>query len=86
MTTHRAATTTKHVQVNNVAPTVALNAVPDIDENGTATITGTYTDIGVLEGHTLTVDWDDPNNNTDSTFLSRPLRMRPAASRSTSAT
>ena len=58
----------------NVAPTVALNAVPDVNENGTATLTGSYTDIGLLDGHTLTVDWDDPNNAADSTFAIPAIR------------
>ena len=39
---------TETVQVNNIAPTVSLNAVSDINENGTATLTGSYTDIGFL--------------------------------------
>jgi hypothetical protein len=59
---------TTSVTVHNVSPTVALNTVTDINENGTATLTGTYTDIGLLDAHTLTVDWDDPNNGLDSTF------------------
>ena len=65
---------TEPVLVKNVAPTVSLNVVPDINENGTATLTGTYTDIGLLDGHTLTVDWDDPNNATDATFAIPALR------------
>jgi len=56
------------VVVHNVAPTVALNSVPNISENGVATLTGSYTDIGKLDAHTLTVDWGDPNNSVDSTF------------------
>ena len=59
---------TTSVTVHNVSPAVALNSVSDIDENGVATLTGTYTDIGLLDAHTLTVDWDDPNNGLDSTF------------------
>jgi len=59
---------TVSVTVHNVSPTVALNTVTDINENGTATLTGTYSDIGLLDAHTLTVDWDDPNNGLDSTF------------------
>ena len=65
---------TEPVLVKNVAPTVSLNAVPMIDEHGTATLAGTYTDIGLLDGHTLSVDWDDPNNATDSTFTIPALR------------
>ena len=53
---------TTSVTVHNVSPAVALNSVTDINENGVATLTGTYTDIGLLDDHTLTVDWDDPHN------------------------
>ncbi|GAA5508449.1 PKD domain-containing protein [Novipirellula caenicola] len=54
--------------VNNVAPVVALGTVADIDENGTATLTGSFTDIGLSDSHRLTVDWDDPNNAVNSVF------------------
>ncbi len=54
--------------VNNVAPVVALDPVSNINENGTATLTGTYTDIGGLDVHTLTIDWDDPNTSDNATF------------------
>ena len=40
----------------------------DTNENGIATLTGSYTDIGLLDAHTLTIDWADPNNGADSTF------------------
>lgn len=59
---------TTTVSVNNVAPTVALNPVAMTDENGTATLTGSFTDPGTLDDHDVIVDWDDPNNSTDSTF------------------
>src|SRR4029078_10008771 len=59
---------TLNVTVNNVAPSVALNAVPDISENGVATLTGSYTDIGVEDAHTVTVNWADANNSSPSTF------------------
>ncbi len=59
---------TTTVTINNSAPTVALNSVPDISEEGTATLTGSFTDIGLSDVHTLTVNWGDPNNSTDSTF------------------
>ena len=63
----RAAHTTS-VTVHNVTPSVSLNSVPDINENGVATLTGSYTDIGRLDAHTLTVNWGDPNNGLASTF------------------
>ena len=51
--------------VNNAAPTLSLNAVPDINVNGTATLTGTFTDIGLSDEHGLLVEWGD---NTSSQF------------------
>ena len=56
------------VTVNNVSPTVALNAVTAIVENGLATLTGSFTDIGLLDSHTMTVNWGDTNNTTNSVF------------------
>ena len=61
-------TKTTSVTVNNVAPVVGLNAVPSINENGTATLTGSYTDIGLQDAHQLTVNWGDPNNGANSVF------------------
>ena len=56
------------VTVHNVAPAVTLDSVADINENGVATLTGSYTDIGLLDAHTVTVNWADPNNGLASTF------------------
>ena len=56
------------VTVQNVAPTVTLIPVDGDHENGIATVTGSYTDIGRLDGHVLTIDWGDPNDAGDSTF------------------
>lgn len=47
------------VQVNNIAPTLVLSPVADIDENGVATLTGTITDPGTLDWFTLAIDWGD---------------------------
>jgi|GEM_PF-1741750 len=44
--------------VNNVAPQVTANPAT-IDENGTATITGTISDPSPVDTFTLTVDWKD---------------------------
>ena len=42
----------------NVAPSVT--AVGDaIDEGGTATVSATFVDPGILDTHTATIDWDD---------------------------
>jgi 6-phosphogluconolactonase (cycloisomerase 2 family) len=48
------------VRVNNVAPTVVLNPISTVDENGVATLTGTITDPGRLDTFTLTINWGDP--------------------------
>lgn len=56
------------VTVNNVAPAVGLSAVSPIDENDVAELTGSYTDPGTLDEHEVTVQWEDPNNATDSVF------------------
>src|SRR3954471_18033896 len=53
---------TLDVAVKNVSPTVALDAVPDISENGTAMLTGTFSDLGLQDAHTVTVTWGDANN------------------------
>ena len=54
--------------VTNMILTVDLNTVTAITENNSATLTGTFTDPDVAQTHTLVVDWDDPNNRTNSTF------------------
>ena len=52
---------TRDVVVNNVAPTIdSLSITSPINENGTVELTGTFKDIGRLDTHTLTIDWDDP--------------------------
>lgn len=53
---------------SNAAPTVDLNTVTSINENASATLAGTFTDVNVAQTHSLVVDWGDANNNTDSTF------------------
>ncbi|APZ93269.1 PKD domain-containing protein [Fuerstiella marisgermanici] len=59
------------VTVNNVAPTLVLDPVLAIDENGVATLTGTITDPGTLDTFTLDVNWGDalsPDNTEQYTF------------------
>ena len=46
------------VQVNNVAPTVTANG-DAIDENGTATVSGTITDPGILDTFSVVIDWGE---------------------------
>src|SRR5262249_39410756 len=43
------------ITVNNVKPSLTLNSVPPINENDFATLTGTFTDPGTADSHTLTV-------------------------------
>jgi hypothetical protein len=46
--------------VQNVAPSVNLNIVTNnVDEGDDATITATFTDPGVNDTHTATIDWDE---------------------------
>src|SRR5690606_38766180 len=47
------------VNVDNVAPTVSLDAVAAISENGVAVLTGTITDDGDPESFTLDITWGD---------------------------
>ena len=46
------------VTVNNVAPTVTA-AGDTIDENGTATVSGTISDPGILDTFTVEIDWGE---------------------------
>jgi hypothetical protein len=56
--------TSATILVKNVAPKIdTLNLSTPVDENGTATLTGTYSDIGSLDTHQLDIDW-----NGDGTF------------------
>ena len=51
--------------VEGVAPDVRLNPIGSIDEAGTATLTGSFTDVGVLDTFTLEVNWGDPSSPTN---------------------
>jgi hypothetical protein len=57
------ATASTPITIQNANPVVTLNAIATISENGTATLTGTYTDPGTQDTHELDIDWDD-----DGTF------------------
>ena len=46
------------VTVNNVAPTVTATG-DTIDENGTATVSGTISDPGILDTFTVEIDWGE---------------------------
>ena len=65
---NESATARRFVTINNTAPAVSLDSVNGIMENGFATLTGSFTDPGILDVHTLTINWGDPNNSVDTTF------------------
>ncbi len=47
------------VTVNNVAPVIVSYNAPVINEDGTATISGSFSDVGSLDTHTVTISWGD---------------------------
>jgi hypothetical protein len=53
---------TTTANISNVAPQLLTLAVtPTVNENGTVTLSGTYTDVGTQDTHTLSIDWGDGN-------------------------
>jgi len=67
------------VNVSNVAPSnVVLEMPASIDENGVATLTGTFEDPSALDVHVATIDWGDGTTE--------PMTFDPVGSRSDSAT
>jgi hypothetical protein len=62
---------TRLVTVSNVAPSLTLNPVAPVNENGVATLSGTIADPGTSDTFTLTLNWGDPlspNNDQTLTF------------------
>jgi len=60
------ATTTFSLAVNNVFPSipaVGLNPTP-LSENNTVTLSGLLSDPGILDGHTVTINWGDASLNS----------------------
>lgn len=59
-------TGTAVVTVNNVAPaSVTVSASPaTINENDTTTVSGSFTDLGTLDTHTVVITWGDDSPNT----------------------
>lgn len=52
------------ITVNNVAPTVSIAlSSTTIDENGSVTVTGSFTDTGTLDTHSATINWGDGTGN-----------------------
>ncbi|MDF1754813.1 MAG: autotransporter-associated beta strand repeat-containing protein [Verrucomicrobiales bacterium] len=77
-------TSTTSVTISNVAPTVSLNAITAITENGYAIAAGRITDQGRLDSHHIVIDWGDPNNTADSIFdLDALLSIDPATGATT---
>src|SRR5205807_1962625 len=50
--------------VNNAAPSAVQVSAPAINENGTATLTGSFTDPGTLDSHTVVIGWGDGSAST----------------------
>ena len=59
-------TGTTSVTLNNVAPSsITLSAVPTvINENDSVNLTGSFTDPGTLDTHTVVINWGDGSANT----------------------
>jgi len=56
---------TKALTVNNVAPAiVSLTATSPINENESTTLSGSFTDPGILDSHTVIIDWGDGTAST----------------------
>ncbi len=47
------------MRVTNVAPVITSLAATSVEENGVVHLTGTYTDVGTQDTHTLTIDWGE---------------------------
>lgn len=54
------------VTVNNVAPVVTLTG-DAVLENGFATVSGTFTDVGILDTHSVEVDWGGSEGTSPAT-------------------
>jgi hypothetical protein len=50
--------------ITNVAPVITTLAATSADENGVVHLTGTYTDQGTQDTHTLTINWGDGTPQT----------------------
>ncbi len=54
------------VTVNNVDPVIVSYNAPVINEDGTATISGSFSDVGSLDTHTVTISWGDGTTSSAS--------------------
>ena len=59
------------VTVNNVAPSGLTFSATPVDENGSTTLSGSFSDPGSLDTFALAIDWGDPLSagNTQSLSL-----------------
>jgi hypothetical protein len=57
---------TCHVTVNNVAPTITsfTGPIDPVNINDPVVVEGFFTDPGILDTHTATIDWDDETTST----------------------
>ena len=77
------ATESVPLTVKNVAPTItSLTITSPINENQTATLTGTYSDPGPLDTHELDIDWDG-DGTFDQTVRLQAARLLSLTSFST---
>lgn len=74
-------TKTISVDVNNVAPaSVTLtSSAASILENGSLSLSGVFTDPGVLDTHTVVIDWGDGSATTTLTLAAGVLTFGPAS-------
>ena len=73
------ANTTFALSVNNVSPTVSLSlSANPINENGSVTLTGTITDPGSLDSHTVAINWGDGSAPTNLSLPADTLTFTPS--------
>jgi hypothetical protein len=59
--------TTFDLTVNNVAPEIGILTIASpVFEDSSATLTGSFTDPGTTDVHTLTINWDDGVTQCDT--------------------
>lgn len=58
------------ITVNNAAPAIESVAATSVDENGTVTLTGTYSDAGALDTHSIDIDWGPGETATLNVLVS----------------
>src|SRR5262249_34560349 len=63
-----AGTAPAYLYVYDTPASLEFNWDGDIVEYATTTFYGAYTDPGLLDAQTLSINWNDPNNGATSTF------------------